>query len=295
MIDQNHSKKPVVVRLAGGLGNQMFQYAAGLALATRLGAQLHIDTREYESYTLHDFGLLQWNISATVAPPYILSQCSTLRIRLGNKIPLLLGRWLFFKEPSLAFDPAWLELRDGKWLLGYFQSEAYFMTVRAKLLKEFTLRDPLGERARKYLEAIQRCVAVAVHVRRGDYISNSATLRIHGVCSPQYYQRAILSIQNRVKLARFFVFSNDPMWAKANIDWPEATVFVETEDGRAAVDMALMAACQHHIVANSSYSWWGAWLSQADQGIKIAPKPWFDDSRYKEQTLVPTQWERIQK
>lgn len=292
---QNHLKNPVVVRLDGGLGNQMFQYAAGLDLAKRLGTTLYLDPRQYETYTLHGFALSDWNISATIAPSQILNQVRPLRIRLGQKMPFLLGRSRFFKESSLAFDPAWHGIQHGKWLLGYFQSEQYFSAARARLLQEFTLRKPLGTHAEQCSNAIQNSNAVAVHVRRGDYISNPVTLQIHGVCSPAYYQQAIQSITQRVEQARFFVFSNDPQWAQANIAWPVGTCFVNSGESSPAVDLALMAMCQHHIIANSSYSWWGAWLSLFDQGIKIAPQPWFDDPTYPEQTLVPAHWERIQK
>ena len=286
---------PVVVRLAGGLGNQMFQYAAGLALSQRLSSQLLIDSRQYSTYTLHGFGLNSWRLSGQQASEALLKKAPLLLIRLGQKFPFLLNHKRFFREKSLAFDARWKQLSHAKWLIGYFQSEHYFKSARAAIVQEFTLRDPLPNQALLFEQAMQACQSVAVHVRRGDYVSNPETLKIHGICSPAYYQAAIQSIKKRVPGATFYVFSNDEVWAKANIDWPLNTQFVNSGSSSPAVDMALMAACKHHIIANSSYSWWGAWLAASEHGIKIAPQPWFDEPTYPEADLVPAHWERLSK
>lgn len=286
---------PVVVRLTGGLGNQMFQYAAGLHLASRLSCPVVVDTRVYDTYRLHGYELNAWSISAKPAPAEILKQASLLKIRFGEKWPFLLGKERFFKEKSLAFDPAWLQIKTPKWLLGYFQSEQYFAASRAQILKEFSLPQQLSEVTQNYQIQMASAESVAVHVRRGDYVTNTETMRIHGVCSRGYYENACSSIQGRLSNPVFYVFSNDPDWARQNIGWPERTVFVNSHGNSPAVDIALMASCKHHIIANSSFSWWGAWLSANLSGIKIAPSPWFDEPSYLEGDLVPKSWERITK
>ncbi|HEY1057267.1 MAG TPA: alpha-1,2-fucosyltransferase [Limnobacter sp.] len=288
------SSKPLVVRIAGGLGNQMFQYAAALALAQRTGQALQIDARAFQRYTLHSYGLNAWSLSAAVLATSHNTAPSLWRIELAERVSVFRPT-TYYKEASLAYQPD-LETRRGvQYLSGYFQSERYFQAIRPLLLQEFTLALPLTQQGQALMTELRSVPSVALHVRRGDYVSNPETLRIHGVCSANYYQQAIDRVMAEVPDARFFVFSNDFAWVRQKLRLPQSTVQVDGVAQHPAHDIALMAACQHHIIANSSFSWWGAWLSQSSQGIQIAPQPWYNDPTYAEADLVPSRWRRLTK
>lgn len=286
--------KPLVIRVVGGLGNQMFQYATALALAVRANRSLLIDARVFERYTLHKYGLDAWSVSAPLAQGNITSVPSLLSITLAERF-----KWFrpktYYKEPSLAYDPALQGQSGVDYLSGYFQTARYFEDVRAQLTHEFRLSKPLPEAAERLLDELTGVESIAIHVRRGDYVSNPETLRIHGVCSQGYYQAAIDLALERVPNARFFVFSNDHSWVRQHLKLPESTVQVDGLAQHPAQDIALMAACKHHIIANSSFSWWAAWLSSNVEGVKIAPSPWYDDPTYPESDLIPRGWLRVKK
>ncbi len=135
--------------------------------------------------------------------------------------------------------------------------------------------------------------AVSVHVRRGDYASNPETNRFHGTCSLEYYSDAFAVICDRVDNPTFFVFSDDPAWTRTNIRPPGKTVYV-THNGSAAVeDMRLMSHCVHHIIANSSFSWWAAWLSSSENKIVVSPEQWLATGSAPVKDLIPKEWIRV--
>lgn len=162
------------------------------------------------------------------------------------------------------------------YLLGYWQSEQYFSRFAASIRSDFTFRQPLSGRNAVLAERISACSAVSLHVRRGDYVSDPKNLGKHGVCSLDYYRDAIRAISRQVKDPAFFVFSDDMDWVRNNLDIGAACHFVDHNTGPESFnDMRLMSLCRHHVMANSSFSWWGAWLSPFEDKQVIAPKRWF--------------------
>ena len=281
----------ILVRLIGGLGNQMFQYEAGRALAARLDAPLLLDLRDFRRYRLRSYGLDRMQIQARPATAWELARWP---IWLRNRRwPVerfgLASRW--FREDRMRFSPAFANLTGTVGLDGYFQSELYFADVRQTLLHEFRPRAPLSRENNVLAETIRAVAGASLHVRRGDYVSDPKTSAVHGVCSPAYYQRAISLLRERYEDLRVFVFSDDPAWCRANLSLDGAT-FVEGNGAAPECDIFLMAQCRHHIIANSSFSWWGAWL--ADQpGTTIAPRPWFSDGTLRDDDLIPSAWLRL--
>lgn len=290
----------VITRLNGGLGNQLFQYAAGRALADRLGAPLKFDLSEFDTYLLRRFELDQFNINAGIAtstelanfvinPSRFQRYCSRLAISLGlgfNKIA--------FKENKFGYDGTFEKIRHPMYLNGYWQSEKYFKSVGDKLRSELCLADKLGETSQKILGEILQCPAVSLHIRRGDYISNPSAASVHGVCPLDYYYSAIRHITTRVQNPYFFVFSDDPQWAKDNLKIGYPVQFVEANGpDRSVEDMWLMKSCNHHIIANSSFSWWAAWLNNKQDKIVIAPRIWFLDKKINTRDLIPELWHKI--
>ena len=290
----------VITRLNGGLGNQLFQYAAGRALAERLGVPLKIDLSEFEAYTLRRFELNKFNINAEIAtaeevrgvvvnPSRFQRYASRAAIAMG-----LVFNNIALREIKFNYDDVFEKIRHPLYLNGYWQSERYFKPAEKTLRRELRLVDALDPACAKVLAEIQQSAAVSLHIRRGDYVSNPSAAAVHGVCPLEYYYSAIKHMAAHVPAPSFFVFSDDPQWAKDNLEISYPARFVEANGpDRAEEDLWLMKSCRHHILANSSFSWWGAWLNGDRDKVIIAPRNWFRDKKINTQDLIPEQWCRI--
>lgn len=298
----------VIVRLMGGLGNQLFQYAAGRALATRLGAELKLDKLDLEvpdalrGYELCHFNVREQfeakDVLAKVRPgPRCVPDRSKLRTiwrRLVRRSKQQCFTRIDEQRPS-AFDPRFLHLQGNLYLNGYWQSEKYFLPIRPELLQEFSLRDGCDQQNQRFQKLIARqSNSISLHVRRTDYISNERTRAIHDVCTPAYYHRCIESIRRRVGSPHFFVFSDDIPWARSNLCFEEPVTFVDHNGpDRGHQDLLLMSRCRHHILANSSFSWWGAWLDARPEKLVLAPARWFREDVFEAPDICPPTWERL--
>lgn len=290
----------VTVRLLGGLGNQMFQYATGRSLAIRLGAELLLDVSAFECDELRKYELANFRISARI--------CNLEEFMRGGVKDGVFGRWaskvrgrrrwrtVVFKEPSFTYDPEFARLSAPVYLDGYWQSERYFADQAGLLRDEFVLKSPIDSRNERVIASIELAGAasVSLHVRRGDYVSNPQTAQYHGVCSLDYYVAAIKYISSRVSDPVFFVFSDDLEWVRANLQTDHTVMFVDVNDAsQGAWDMELMRKCRHHVIANSSFSWWGAWLNPHPDKIVIAPRRWFSGASHDTRDLIPASWVRL--
>ena len=285
----------IITQLLGGLGNQMFQYAVGRRLAHVLAVELKLDItwlgkRGNRAYSLENFNVRENFASASeiavVAPKGRLGQA------LAKKWP---EKWpKYIQEKHFHFDPEILNLHDGVYLKGYWQSEKYFSDVAAILRREFTVKTPLSDRSRKLSEMIAAEQSVSIHIRRGDYVAARKTNLVHGVCGLDYYFRCIDYLKQLVQNAHFFIFSDDPQWAGDNLKQLCPATFVDyNRAGRDYEDLQLMSRCNHHIIANSTFSWWGAWLNPREDKIVLAPRQWFDKKiqvSMKMDDLFPSGW-----
>ncbi|MEY4766838.1 MAG: hypothetical protein RI907_3511 [Pseudomonadota bacterium] len=269
-----------VSKLLGGLGNQMFQYAAGQAVAQHHGNRLVLDTtplHEVGTHTPRQYGLDAFQIRATVdgLPRHTLR--ALLRVR--DEWPA--DRW-FERVPR------------GAKLEGYWQDPGYFASIRADLLNDFSLSAPPSAYAAGVADQIRRCAnPVSIHFRRGDYVSNASAAQVHGTCTPDYYAQACQRLTQQVADPACFVFSDDPEWVRTQSGLQLPYVLVDANQSSAAQDIWLMSLCRHHIVANSSFSWWGAWLGSQD-GLKMAPRQWLADPQANAAVrIVPGHWDRI--
>lgn len=293
------SPRVVVMRLCGGLGNQMFQYAMGLRLGLTHGVPLLLDTATFSVDPQRSFQLHHLRISGREVSAAERSQVLPLAARLHPRLHRLFGRFLprdprSVAEAGFAFDPAMLALPPPVYVDGYWQSERYFADQAEAVRGEFALAAPMTPARQLVRQRIRERVAVSVHVRRGDYVSNPAAAAYHGTCSPHWYAQAMARMATLVGDPAFFVFSDDPIWARANLAVPADTEFVEPQaDGRDFEDMHLMASCRHHIIANSSFSWWGAWLNPVPDKQVIAPARWFAGADHDTTDLLPAGWVRL--
>ena len=286
----------IISRLIGGLGNQMFQYAAGRSLAVANNCELKLDISGFENYTLHNgYELDVFNIKAGIANSKEVSRLVSTQSRLMRFIykKLRLKRNTHLLENGFAFNSNFFDVKPPIYIDGYWQSYKYFESIEPQLRQEFSLKSPLSELNLKISKKISSVNAVSVHVRRGDYVSNKQTNSVHGVCSLDYYRAAIQSIIGRVENPVFFIFSDDIAWVKDNLTFSSHSVFVDHNTGKQSYnDMYLMSLCQHHIIANSSFSWWGAWLGSNVKKIVIAPKQWFTNDTVTDD-LIPKSWLRL--
>jgi hypothetical protein len=292
----------LLVELLGGLGNQMFQYAFGRSVSTHLGVQVKFDIRNLldrkpkSNFTFRDYELDVFRAELLIATASELALYDVLPAgrltqfskRIQRKIT---GAQRFVEKELFVYDSSVLQAGRNTYFEGYWQSEKYFAPYTSLIRDAFRFRQPLTGLSHALAEKMQEAPSVAVHVRRGDYITNPLTNTIHGTCTPAYYQQAVASIQERVGDVNLFVFSDEPDWVKKNLHFAVPTTYVTHNKGKASYqDMQLMSLCQHNIIANSSFSWWGAWLNNNPAKNVIAPKQWFQLENINSTNLIPASW-----
>ncbi len=292
----------IYASLNGGLGNQMFQYAAGRALALRRNSILRLDISGFASYDLHRvfelhriFACPAELASAADVGRLLGWQCRPLFRRLMARPGLAaLRRGEFAVEPHFHYWPGINEVPQDCCLAGYWQSEKYFQDQAPTIRVDFAFKAPMSGENQEIADRIAQGKAVSVHVRRGDFVSNPKSNAIHGVCPVDYYRAAIRYMAEHIESPDFFVFSDDMAWVKDQLKLDFPWQAVEHNQGAESYnDMRLMSLCQHHIIANSSFSWWGAWLAVNPSKIVIAPRRWFLNARHDDSDLIPHAWIRI--
>jgi hypothetical protein len=284
----------IIAKLNGGLGNQLFQYAAGRALACRHQTELVLDLSDFSNIPMGNtpriFELDKYSIVARVASSEEESGFRFYQGRVLRRIPFLPRPWQHVREPHFQYNPDFINLPNNVYLDGYWQSYLYFESISALLHSEFQPIEGPGVNNQELLRAMTQCNSVALHIRRGDYVLNTKAAIHHGVCSLDYYRAAIRKIVENVPNPHFYIFSDDLEWSKANLEicFP-ATYIGHNAGDQAFQDLRLISHCRHQIIANSSFSWWGAWLNQNPHKIVIAPKRWFAVSK-NTSTLFPKEW-----
>lgn len=290
----------IVVRIIGGLGNQMFQYAAGRRLAATHATVLKLDISEFKKYNLHDYALSAFQIKELFATPEEIHlfkepDSGSLKKKLKKFLrrPSKLGI-THIREKQYHFDPEILTTPDSIYLDGYWQSEKYFSDIADIIRNEFALKLPQTGKNLELAQQIASCASVSLHVRRGDYVADEKTNTIHGTCDLAYYARCIEELSQRVHEPSFFIFSDDPDWAERNLKITHTATFIGHNGPKKNYeDLRLMSQCRHHIIANSSFSWWGAWLGRYQDTIVYAPKRWFNSPSFNTEDLLPEAWIRI--
>ena len=292
----------IVVRLMGGLGNQMFQYAASRRLALQHGTDLKLDLSWFAEQSLRKYELDTLCILAEIATKedltlFDLEDAVSLagRLRKFFRRAKKAGGYLALQEErEFHGNSDVLNAPDNVYLAGYWQTDEYFSDIRTVLLEEFAPAKELTPADQAFADKIAESTSVAVHVRRGDFVSNPKTTAFHGLCGEAYYEKAFSRVASRIKDAKFFIFSDDIPWSKENLHPPGETCFIERPHKvPSIVDLHMMRLCRHNIIANSSYSWWAAWLNENPDKSIIAPLKWFEMKGYDTINLIPTGWTRL--
>lgn len=291
----------IIVKLQGGLGNQMFQYALGRHLSIKNNTDLKLDISALEtnnsSVTKRRYGLSVFNIEASLATKNEVAWFKKYLFRKGkfwfwyNRT--IANRSRYAWEEHFNFEQWILDLKDPVYLDGFWNTEKYFKDIEDVIRKDFILKEPLTDISKESLSLILKTESVSLHVRRGDYATDPKTNSWLGVCSLEYYDKAIKRIGADIKNPHFFIFSDDPAWVKENITPPFPTIYVSGNPEKPEEDIVLMSKCRHNIIANSSFSWWGAWLNANPQKIVIAPKQWFKTKKMDTRDIIPETWIKI--
>ena len=284
----------VIAVLAGGLGNQLFQYAFGLRLARQLQTELRLERHLLESRTLarlRHFTPRQYELDTFAMPQRAASRYDLVRFLSIALLPGQRAVLLRDADPDALKNLA--DQTQDALCLGYWQSEDYFKPAADVLRQQLVFRQRPSHSTLTVGEAIRSCRnATFVHVRRGDYVVNPIANQHHGVCGIDYYHRSIEYLRERVADPRFFVFSDDLPWVKRQLgDVLGPATYVDGNTGPDSwQDMYLMQRCRHAIVANSSFSWWGAWLNPEPNRIVVAPRRWFAADKPGYPAIVPPHW-----
>lgn len=288
------------VRLMGGLGNQMFQYAAARRMALVRKTNVVMDLVFYENTNSSDTPReYELNNFTNINPEFMSKNKRPSEIPyLGIKGKLrkfgdALCRkyWIYYREPSHDYDINLDFLPNNTYINGYWQSDKYFKDIRDTLLNDFTFNGKLSAKQKQIFEKAQAVNSVSVHVRRGDYVTNPDANKIHGTKNIDYYDRAVDLIAKKYGDIEIFVISDDLGWCKNNLKFKYPTTYVDV-NRTGYEDMWLMSLCKHNIIANSSFSWWAAWLNKNSEKTVVAPKVWFNDMA-EGKDRIPTEWLRV--
>lgn len=291
----------IISEIIGGLGNQMFQYAVGRALSLTNNSKFLLDLRRFKYYSLHNGFEIDRIFSAPVAVASKKEISSLIGWRdnyIARKFYKNISLNNFF-ESNLKIEPTfgyWDGIKNSNkslYLSGYWQSEKYFKEFENTLRKDFSFQIPLDNENSEIASRIGVSQAVAIHVRRGDYLTDVRTSKIMSVCNVEYYHKAIKYITELVENPEFYIFSDDIEWTQNNLKIPFPAYYITNNYGaKCYVDMQLMSLCKHQIIANSTFSWWAAWLNANKNKKVVAPNSWFRKS-LNTRDLIPINWIRL--
>lgn len=267
-----------IVKISGGLGNQMFQYALMIGLQETFKEEVYADTSSYKNYNLHNGLELEriFPISLKQAKRNpLLARKLTLSRSLNRYLPFICGDCQF-EYPDFRFvDNIYNPRSKKRFYAGYWHNYQYIKPFRAEIMKAFTFKIPLDQKNQEVIDIISKQNSVGIHIRRGDYLKEA---QYQGICTLEYYKKAIDLVRGVLKDPVYYLFSNDMEWCKENIT-PlingSKAVYVDWNTGEDSYrDMQLMTYCKGMIIANSSFSWWGAFLNQREFNVVVSPARW---------------------
>jgi hypothetical protein len=288
----------------GGLGNQMFQYAMARALSLRTNTELKLDLSWFDSKTdgetNRSYELSNFFVTKNIATSKELKQLKAYDNRVARRLQPIVSRLMpmswqtHIQEKYFHFDPAIFSIKKNAYLSGYWQSEQYFFDFMNVIRHDFMFNQSLNVENKRIAEKIHAHNSVSLHIRRGDYVNKIQNINYFESCSLDYYYKGLAEISARQSDLRVYVFSDDIEWAKDNLNVTYPTLFINHNQGKDAFeDMRLMSLCKYNIIANSSFSWWGAWLNQYPEKMVIAPKHWFKKALHDTRDLLPDNWIRL--
>jgi hypothetical protein len=292
----------IIAQLQGGLGNQLFQYATARAIAEQHHCPLLLDhswfAQTFYEVAPREVGLgFMHTKGALISYSELIARPKRLRRLAQQYWPI--NPYIYWEQTPYRFDPRLSKAaafsKQNLYLIGYWQSYRYFESITGLLQAEIKPLAPLDLHYLRYLQGIQQGHAAMVHVRRGDYVNLASAAKVHGFIGLDYYEAGMRLLLDRDPQTHFFVFSDDLVWAKENLPFKERCTFVESLDESDAViqELHLMTHCHNHLIANSSLSWWAAWLASHPNQLVICPSRWTMDTMITWDDLLPPTWIRI--
>jgi hypothetical protein len=296
----------IVVQLLGGMGNQMFQYAVGRHLAVKNKAELKVDTsilldhRPGVHVVNRHYDLDVFQPSLSIATSWDVWRYNWHGLGLAGKVAgrvhqLIVGNPTT-REKSFEFDPSILSLTGEIYLAGLWQSYRYFREIKGIIRADFKLRFPLEGNAAVLQLKIESCHAVCINVRRGDYVTDPPTAQSLGFVGLDYYSNAVATLRAKREELKYFVFSDEVEWCQQNFQFlGENVTFVghEYAGPKFSWYLELMQSCKYFVIPNSTFAWWGAWLSRSPEKTVIVPRRWFRHGKTSDNDLIPPDWIRI--
>lgn len=288
----------IIVKLMGGLGNQMFQYALGRQLALRHNTELKLDLHFLLDRTpgtvavFRDYDLDIFNMAASVAtkeevmcftcPPYPRAFQRLRRRALPKQVK---------RERHFHFDPSIEAAPNDVYLDGYWQSPRYFESTERVIRRDFTYSDRYPHADKTMAERIRNTVSICVNVRRKDFVGSP----LHDVCTPEYFRRGVGYVRARERRSECFVFSDDIDWCQEHLALDSPVTFIghEFAGQKFGAYLQLMSACRHFVIPNSTFAWWAVWLNEHSSKIVVAPAKWFNDPAIDSTDLIPQSWMRL--
>lgn len=296
----------ILTRLMGGLGNQMFQYAFGRYLAIKNNTPQKLDLTLLEDNRgngiKRDYALNIFNINASFATPTEIKNFNgvpngTFIERALYKTRRVLGTHNLIVQNGNAFQAKFLSIKPNTCVVGRWQSYKYFEEVEDVINQDFKFKNTLPGDLESIVRAIKSTESVSVHIRRTDYISNALYSQTIGALPLEYYIEAVNIISSKTENPSFYIFSDDVEWCKLNLQFiPEPITYVDTSKfaNSTELDLHLMSLCKHHVISNSTFAWWGAWLNKTNRGVVIAPAKWANSPDCDAVDIIPEDWIKIQ-
>lgn len=290
----------IIVKLSGGLGNQLFQYAFGRYLSLKHNTELKLDVQldiNVSNFTPRMLGLSKYKIDLNLATTEEIKKHKIFNEGYLSRFERKMIQLFPFINKNIVLEKSFIILNkelllDDCYYEGYWQSEYYFESIKDVIKQDFQLNFDLDEANKVIADEIYKSTSISLHIRRGDYISVNSNSKIYSECSLEYYQDAINFFKLKFENSVFYIFSDDIDWAKENFKGDIFKIIDLNQDNPHA-DMFLMSICNHNIIANSSFSWWGAWLNGNADKIVISPKDWYRDSTVNilaTSSLIPLNW-----
>ncbi len=289
-------KSNVIVKLNGGLGNQMFQWAIARMLEEQTNVKALLDMSFFKKGYARPYDLGIFKLKPMFVEDFWtkvkLDFIWSFRKKMSWKQCLGIN---LYSEKHFHFDPNINQVKDNTYVEGFFQSEKYFKCIEIVLRDDFTFLEPTTGENTKILEQIQSTNSISLHIRRGDYVQKKRYQNAYATCSLDYYKRGVELIAEKFENPTLFIFSDDIEWVKENLKLPYESVYVShNTGGKSFEDMRLMSLCKHNVIANSSFSWWGAWLNKNPEKIVIGPQKWFNDDKIVQTDVIPECWIRLE-
>lgn len=286
----------IITKIQGGIGNQLFQYAAGKSLANFHSTELILDLTYYNKTRYREYDLDRLNIKShkKIKNPNELEKILSRNRALSILSFPIKKKYNIYNEPHFYFDKKYYNNPKNCYIKGYWQSELYFQSIKKKIKSEFSLKKSDKLNQSQIYNNIKENNSVGVHIRRGDYVMDKVTNQFHGVLGDSYYVNAVAQIKEKIKNPTFFIFTDDKEWVKKHFQLNIPYTLIH-ENWHPIYDMFILSKCNHQIIANSTFSWWVAWLNTNIDKVVIAPINWFAKKQYENQLndLLPSRWVKI--